>query len=156
MAIESVPGTSLKYHLIAFDADGRERSEGGDLASRQPEIRNHEPESALDGGPDGLDVVRRLVPEAAGRLRPGGWLLFEFGFGQADGVRAIVAAEPALDLVDLRADLAGIPRVAVVRRNELVVARPAPGSEYRSPESRIPPLGSAQGGPELVKGPSPD
>jgi len=88
----------------------------GDLPSLQPEIRDYEPMAALDGGPDGLDIVRRLVPQAAERLKPGGWLLFEFGFGQADGVRAIVAAEPRLAEPDLYADLAGIPRVAVARK----------------------------------------
>jgi release factor glutamine methyltransferase len=104
----------------------------GDLASLQPEIREFEPVGALDGGPDGLDLIRRLVPEAATRLVPGGWLMFEFGFGQSEGVRAIIANEPRLDLVDVRADLAGIPRVAVARRRTL-------GAESRvpSPESRV-------------------
>ena len=89
-----------------------------DLAGLQPEVRDHEPLLALTGGLDGLDVIRRLVPDAAAVLRPGGWLLFEFGFGQAGGVRAIIAAEPRLELVALKPDLAGIPRVAVARRVE--------------------------------------
>jgi release factor glutamine methyltransferase len=89
-----------------------------DVAGLQPEIRDYEPLQALAGGPDGLDVIRRLVPEAAAALHPGGWLLFEFGFRQADGVRAIIAAEPRLELVAIREDLAGIPRVAVARRVE--------------------------------------
>jgi len=81
----------------------------------QPEILNYEPRLALDAGPDGLDLIRRLVPMAASRLVPGGWLIFEFGDGQAAGVRTIVDAEPLLELVGLRDDLAGIPRVAVAR-----------------------------------------
>ncbi len=105
----------------------------GELERLQPEIRRYEPVSALDGGPDGLDVIRRLVPEAAGRLRPGGWLLFEFGYAQADVVREIISAAPALEFVDLRADLAGIPRVAVARKRQ---GRQAPDGP--SPESRIP------------------
>jgi len=105
----------------------------GDLASLQPEIREFEPVGALDGGQDGLDVIRRLVPQAAARLVPGGWLMFEFGFGQSEGVRAIVAGEPRLVLVDVRADLAGIPRVAVARRRA-----PDPESRVPSPESRAP------------------
>ena len=100
-----------------------------DLAGLQPEVRDHEPLAALVAGDDGLGVIRRLVPEAAAVLRPGGWLLFEFGFGQADGVRAIIAAEPRLELVELKPDLAGIPRVAVVRK------RPAFSETH---ESRIP------------------
>ena len=87
-----------------------------DIAGLQPEVRDHEPLQALAGGADGLDVIRRLVPGAAAVLRPGGWLLFEFGFGQAEAVRAIIAAEPMLELVDVRPDLAGIPRIAVARR----------------------------------------
>jgi release factor glutamine methyltransferase len=87
-----------------------------DIANLQPEVRDHEPIQALTGGADGLDVVRRLVPEAASVLRAGGWLLFEFGFGQANLVRGIVEDEPRLELVAVRADLAGIPRVAIARR----------------------------------------
>lgn len=53
-----------------------------ELAGLAPEVRDHEPLLALDGGPDGLDVVRRIVAEAPARLRPGGWLLMEIGAGQ--------------------------------------------------------------------------
>jgi len=87
-----------------------------DIAGLQPEVRDHEPPQALAGGDDGLDLIRRLVPEAAAALAPGGWLLFEFGFGQAEGVRAIIAAEPRLDFVEIKPDLAGIPRMAVAQR----------------------------------------
>lgn len=87
-----------------------------DIGGLQREVRDYEPRQALSGGADGLDAIRRLVAEAASVLREGGWLLVEFGFGQADGIRAIIAAEPRLDLVDVRPDLAGIPRVAVARR----------------------------------------
>jgi release factor glutamine methyltransferase len=106
----------------------------GDLASLQPEIREFEPVGALNGGLDGLDVIRRLVPEAATRLVPGGWLMFEFGFGQSEGVRAIMAGEPRLALVDLRADLAGIPRVAVARRLAMDPAPRIPDLESRTPK----------------------
>lgn len=47
------------------------------IASLQPEIRDHEPRIALDGGPDGLAVYRELIPEAAGWLKPLGWLVLE-------------------------------------------------------------------------------
>jgi release factor glutamine methyltransferase len=87
-----------------------------DVAGLQPEVRDHEPLQALSGGDDGLAVIRRLVPDAAAVLRPGGWLLFEFGFGQADGVRAIIALESRLELVGIREDLAGIPRIAIARK----------------------------------------
>jgi release factor glutamine methyltransferase len=105
-----------------------------DVAGLQPEVRDYEPLAALEGGGDGLDVIRRLVPEAAAVLRPGGWLLFEFGFGQADGVRAIIAAEPGLELLELKPDLAGIPRIAVARkRTDFPALRE---SRIPGPESR--------------------
>jgi release factor glutamine methyltransferase len=87
-----------------------------DLAGLQPEVRDYEPPEALVAGDDGLDVIRRLVPDAATALRSGGWLLFEFGFGQSEGVRRIIEAEPRLALEEIRPDLAGIPRIAVARR----------------------------------------
>jgi release factor glutamine methyltransferase len=106
-----------------------------DIMGLQPEVRDYEPLPALAAGEDGLDVIRRLVPQAASVLRPGGWLLFEFGFGQAGGVRAIIAAESRLELVDVRADLAGIPRVAVAqRRVGLAVSHE---SRVTYPEPRI-------------------
>ena len=75
-----------------------------------------EPQLALDGGPDGLDVVRRLVALLPGRLAPGGAALLEIGGGQLDAIRNMVAelAEP-MDLVGLP-DLAGIDRVVRIRR----------------------------------------
>jgi release factor glutamine methyltransferase len=120
----------------------------GQLDRLQPEIRLYEPVSALDGGPDGLDVIRRLVPQAAGRLRPGGWLLFEFGYGQAEDVRAIISAVPGLEFVDLRADLAGIPRVAVARRRVT--------DSENSVASRIPPASPEPAGRPSGEGGSPE
>ena len=52
---------------------------GRDRASLQPEVRDHEPALALFGGEDGLAIYRRLIPEAARLLRPGGWLMMELG-----------------------------------------------------------------------------
>jgi release factor glutamine methyltransferase len=81
-----------------------------------PEVRRHEPRLALAAGTDGLDVVRTLVAQAAARLKSSGLLLFEFGFGQAHAVTRLVADTAGLTLIDLRHDLQGIPRTAVVRR----------------------------------------
>lgn len=61
----------------------------GELARLAPEIARFEPREALDGGPDGLEVARRLVAGAARVLRPGGWLLVELG--GADQARRLVA-----------------------------------------------------------------
>ncbi|MGE5361164.1 MAG: peptide chain release factor N(5)-glutamine methyltransferase [Bacteroidales bacterium] len=88
-----------------------------DLASLPPEVRDYEPVAALAGGDDGLDVVRELLLQAESRLRRGGLLIFEFGFGQEGGVRQAIAARPAFCLEKVRQDLQGIPRTAVVRFN---------------------------------------
>ena len=63
-----------------------------DLETLQPEVRDHEPQGALDGGPDGLDYYRRIVPAAPAHLNPGGWLLVEVGIGQAPDVAGMFTA----------------------------------------------------------------
>jgi release factor glutamine methyltransferase len=82
-----------------------------DRATLQREVRDFEPALALFAGDDGLAVYRRLIPEAARLLRPGGWLMLELG--DAAAVRAML--DPWHD-VEIRNDLAGIPRVAIARR----------------------------------------
>jgi release factor glutamine methyltransferase len=82
----------------------------------QPEVRDHEPAMALFAGEDGLDVVRRLVAQAPSRIRPGGYLIFEFGFGQDEHVERLVEQTGGLRLIELRRDLQGIARTAVARR----------------------------------------
>jgi release factor glutamine methyltransferase len=88
----------------------------GDRAALQPEVRDYEPAEALFAGPDGLDVIRRLIPAAAPRLTPGGYLIFEIGAGQDGAVAQLISATPGLKMVGLRNDLQGIPRTVVVQR----------------------------------------
>lgn len=87
-----------------------------DRPTLQPEVRDHEPPLALYAGADGLDVIRRLVVEATERLREGGVLVFEFGFGQSDEIAKLISGTRGLRMVELRPDLQGIPRVAVARK----------------------------------------
>jgi release factor glutamine methyltransferase len=87
-----------------------------DLVGLQPEVRDHEPRAALDGGPDGLDVITRLVGGAPQLLRRGGWLLLEIGAGQAAAVRALLERSGEYDGIATRSDLAGIERVVIARR----------------------------------------
>jgi release factor glutamine methyltransferase len=82
----------------------------------QPEVRDHEPPVALFGGRDGLRLLERLVAKAPARLRSGGYLVFEFGFGQDVEVEALIEGNPHLEHVGLRRDLQGIARTAVARR----------------------------------------
>jgi HemK-like putative methylase len=74
-----------------------------------------EPREAFDGGPYGLSIHQRLVREAVGFLKPGGWLLFEFGEGQHRQVAALTARAKAYEPVSFVSDEAGTPRVAVLR-----------------------------------------
>jgi len=82
-----------------------------DHASLQPEVRDHEPALALFGGEDGLAIYRRLIPEAARLLRPGGWLMMELG--DAVAVREMCADWTGAEIMN---DLAGIPRILTARR----------------------------------------
>lgn len=77
----------------------------------EPNVRDYEPRLALHGGTDGLDVYRRLVPEALGRLRAGGTLALEVGARQAAAVRALFAAAAGYGTPLERADLGGVARV---------------------------------------------
>ncbi len=86
-----------------------------ELAALAPEVRRHEPRSALSGGRDGLDPTRELLPAACSCLREGGWIVIEIGAGQSEPVRDI-ARRAALELVEIRPDLQGIPRAVVMRR----------------------------------------
>ena len=87
-----------------------------DRAAIQTEVGRYEPAAALFAGVDGLDTIRRLVAEAPARLRPGGYLVFEFGFGQADEIGELISRTPSLTIIGLRRDLQHIPRVAVAKR----------------------------------------
>lgn len=78
------------------------------------EVRNYDPHVALDGGPDGLDVYRRLIPQAWSRLAHGGWLIMEIGHDQGDSVPALLG-EGWSDVIVTK-DLAGRARVVEARR----------------------------------------
>jgi release factor glutamine methyltransferase len=95
----------------------------GDRESLPPEVSRYEPAAALFGGPDGLDVIRRLLPAAAARLSPGGRVVFEIGAGQAGAVPALIAGVPGLTLVEVRKDLQAIPRVVVAEAERPARAR---------------------------------
>jgi release factor glutamine methyltransferase len=87
-----------------------------ELAGLPDEVR-HEPRLALDGGPDGLAVVRQLIEEAPERLTPGGSLVLEVGSGQARAVEKLLLARGA-SRIDIHRDLAGTERVVASRFGE--------------------------------------
>lgn len=87
-----------------------------DLEGLQREVRDHEPRVALTPGGDGLGLIRRLILESPRRLKPGGHLLMEIGFGQHERVAELVDAR-VWTLLGIRPDLQGIPRTVVLRLN---------------------------------------
>ena len=76
----------------------------------------HEPAVALFGGTDGLRNVAGVLDVASAALKPGGWLLTEFGYGQEDDVRALAHDRSAFEVERICSDLQGIARTAVMRR----------------------------------------
>lgn len=81
-----------------------------EIPELQPDIRDYEPRVALSGGTDGLDLVRRIVTDAPGRLEPGGVLAMEVGAGQAPAVAALFE-HAGLQEVTRTRDLGGHERV---------------------------------------------
>src|SRR4029079_1586856 len=84
-----------------------------DRPSLPRDVEAFEPATALFGGDDGLDVIRRLLPEVSRVLRPGGTLAMEIGAAQADAITRLVEQIPALTLLEIRRDLQQIPRCVV-------------------------------------------
>jgi len=84
-----------------------------EIAALMPEVAAHEPASALDGGADGLEAYRRIIPGLSHLLLPDGVAVLELGIGQAPSV-ASMAAEYGM-IATTRPDLAGIPRALVLK-----------------------------------------
>jgi release factor glutamine methyltransferase len=83
----------------------------GEIAGLAREVRDHDPRLALDGGADGLDAYRAVVPQIARLVAPSrGWFFVEVGAGQAEAVKGLAAEAGFADLAILP-DLAGIARV---------------------------------------------
>jgi release factor glutamine methyltransferase len=84
-----------------------------EMESLPREVRDYEPPLALFGGADGLAVYRRVVPEAARLLRPGGWLVMELGYRLREPVEEMLSEWSDVRVIP---DLAGIPRVIAAMR----------------------------------------
>jgi release factor glutamine methyltransferase len=79
-------------------------------------VRDYEPRQALIAGPTGTEVIERLIPQAAERLVPGGWLIMEISPMIAERVVKLLAANGRFEPATITKDLAGLARVAKVRR----------------------------------------
>jgi release factor glutamine methyltransferase len=82
----------------------------GEIEGLEPEVRDHDPRLALDGGADGLDFYHRLAAEAPERLKPGGKLMAELGDGQSEAVRAIFSDQKWV-VENIREDYSRRPRI---------------------------------------------
>ena len=87
----------------------------GESPHLPPTVRDHDPRRALFAGDDGLAAIRQLLATAAPFLAPGGLLVFEIGFGQAEAVRSEILARPIWRLLKIEPDLEGIPRICLAR-----------------------------------------
>jgi release factor glutamine methyltransferase len=109
-------GTQGKFDFILSNPPYVTEREYQGLA---PEVREYEPASALVAGEDGFRDIQQIVDLATFYLTPGGTMLIEIGYEQADAVVDLVAGFPALRLVTISNDLQNIPRVAVIERKIL-------------------------------------
>ena len=87
-----------------------------DVEQLEPEVRDFEPRLALAAGDDGFDAIRVIVAGGRELLAPDGHLLLELGAGQAETLGALVDARGGLRVIDIRDDLQGIPRAAILER----------------------------------------
>jgi release factor glutamine methyltransferase len=88
----------------------------GRLAGDRADLLQNEPREAFDGGPYGLSIHQRVMADAPRFLRPGGWLLMEFGLGQHRQVKILIDRTRQFEAIELSNDAAGNPRVVAARR----------------------------------------
>ena len=87
-----------------------------EMAELDRDVRDFEPQLALEAGPKGTEIIERLVPQAAERLVPGGHLFIEISPQLNEAVAAIITAEPRLELLPTIEDHSRRPRIAHARR----------------------------------------
>ncbi|MGB6158163.1 MAG: peptide chain release factor N(5)-glutamine methyltransferase [Acidobacteriaceae bacterium] len=117
-------GVAGRVRFVESDLLGAVRGERFEVVVSNPpyvaegevleaQVREYEPREALYAGATGLEVYRRLIPEAWEVLVPGGWLVMEIGHGQREVLAALLTGWDGVEFV---ADLQGIPRVAIAQR----------------------------------------
>ena len=92
----------------------------GDIERLDPEVRDYDPHSALDGGSDGLDIYRSLIPASVNHLNQGGWLLVEVGIGQARDVAVLFRETSCYGEPIIALDSGGIERVVGAQLKEIL------------------------------------
>ena len=87
-----------------------------DFPNLQPEVRDFEPRKALDGGVDGLEIIRRVLEESKDFLRPEGALLLEVGEGQSDTLGNEISSRKVFAMGKMIKDYSGVDRILLLRR----------------------------------------
>jgi release factor glutamine methyltransferase len=113
IACDYAAGLSGLFDLIVSNPPYIRSADIGGLAA---EVRDYDPLAALDGGADGLDAYRALIPQAAGVLALGAVLVVEAGQGQSGDIEALMTAAGLAHEIAPKADLAGIPRAVGGRK----------------------------------------
>jgi len=109
------PKEELKFNIIVSNPPYIKTA---DIGSLQPEIKDFEPISALDGGADGLDYYRRIIDKAGNYLKEGGCLLLEIGADQSKDVVGLIKDKLKSKNVSIKKDLNGLDRVVIAKKEE--------------------------------------
>lgn len=109
--LEALPSEE-RFHVIASNPPYVREEEFSQLP---PDVRDFEPRTALVAGKEGTEVIEALVGQVVDRLLPGGWLIMEIAPHLAQRVEKLLAGQLRLELVEIRRDLARLPRVVVAR-----------------------------------------
>ncbi len=107
------PPDQQQYDLIVSNPPYIATAE---LETLQPEVRDWEPHSALDGGTDGLDIYRRIVEKLPDWLAPNGIFIGEIGSDQSETIQPFFEQARCFDSIEIKNDLAGLPRIVVAKR----------------------------------------
>lgn len=108
----SVP-PEARFHAVVSNPPYITTAEMAELA---PDVRDYEPRIALEAGPQGTEIIERLIPEAAARLEPDGWLLIEVSPMIEPRAKGLLAADKRLEVQETIKDLAQLPRIVCARR----------------------------------------
>ncbi len=100
-------GLEGEFNIIASNPPYISKEE---IETLQVEVKNYEPIKALDGGEDGLDFYRKIIPESKGYLKNNGLLIFEIGYDQGEDVKCMMSNEGFKNIQILK-DLQGLDRV---------------------------------------------
>jgi release factor glutamine methyltransferase len=111
--LRGVAGGETQFDLIVSNPPYVARDDAGQL---QPEVRDHEPDAALFGGPTGVEIYSRLIEQAGSLLRRSGILVLELGYNSAAHVQGLLQPELGWTRVKITNDLAGTLRVVAAER----------------------------------------